>query len=120
MYYGSNSQEHWAGYRATAPRDDEREAENEHGGDVLDEPHDGRDDDEWELGWTEHIDQRLSGKVEEGKWNDPQGEPDLGWSGYGIGCNANEPRDDREGDDERELDHGDFDGIGTIMGGQGL
>lgn len=36
------------------------------------------------------------------KCDDPEGEPDLGWSGYGIGCNAKEPRDDRKGDDERE------------------
>lgn len=28
--------------------------------------------------------------------------------------------DMREGDDERELDHGDHDGISTIMGGQEL
>lgn len=35
----------------------------QHGGDVLDEPHDGRDDDEYELGRTEHVDQRLAGKV---------------------------------------------------------
>ncbi|QKC84401.1 hypothetical protein [Mesorhizobium sp. NZP2077] len=125
MHYGSNSQEDWAGSRATAPGHDECEAENEHGGDVLDEPHD-REDDEYELGWTEHVDQRLAGKVEEGKWNHPEGEPDLGWTGYGRGCTADEARDDREGDDEREAideredDHGDYDGPGFISGGQGL
>lgn len=31
--------------------DDEREEENEHGGDILDEPHDGGEDDEPFLGW---------------------------------------------------------------------
>jgi hypothetical protein len=104
MHYGSNSQEDWAGSRASLPSHDECEAENEHGGDVLDEPHDGRDDDEWELGWTEHVDQRLAGKIEQKTWNHPEGEPDLGWTGHGRGCDPNEPADDREGDDEREFD----------------
>ena len=49
--YGNNSQAHRAGDRATPGRDD-CEVENEHGGDVLDEPHDGREDDEYELGWS--------------------------------------------------------------------
>lgn len=66
---------------------------------MLDEPHDGRDDDEYELGWSEHIDQRLAGKVEQNTWNHPEGEPDLGWTGHGRGCTE---EDDREGDDERE------------------
>ena len=48
------SQEHWAdGLRG----DHEREEENEHGGDVFDQPHDGETDSEPDLGWTEEIDQ---------------------------------------------------------------
>ena len=85
-YGGSNSQAHWGGDRATAPNHDEREAENEHGGDVLDEPHD-REEGEPSLGWTNHIDQRLAGKVEDTAWIE-DGEEDGG--------------DMREGDDERE------------------
>lgn len=128
MHYGSNSQEHWAGDRATAPSQDECEAENEHGGDVLDEPHDGRDDDEYELGWTEHIDQRLAGKVEEGTWNHPEGEPDMGWPGIATGWRATDGTSDHEanGDeldcngDEGDYDGGEPDQPGFISGGQGL
>ncbi|CAN7244227.1 hypothetical protein [Mesorhizobium sp. LjNodule214] len=101
-HYGSNSQEGWAGSRATLPGHDECEAEDEHGGDVLDEPHDGRDDDEYELGWTEHIDQHLAGKVEPKTWNRPEGEPLLSWcENHGKGVMLGEPADDREGDDEQ-------------------
>ena len=35
---------------------------------------------------------------------DCDGEPDLGWTGHGRGCQPGEPADDREGDDEREPD----------------
>lgn len=38
--------------------DDEIEDENEHGGDVQDEPHDPSDDDEHSLGWPEQVTQR--------------------------------------------------------------
>ncbi|SPL63435.1 hypothetical protein OHAE_3367 [Ochrobactrum soli] len=38
--------------------DDEIEDENEHGGDVQDEPHDPSDDDELSLGWPEQTTQR--------------------------------------------------------------
>lgn len=75
-HYSSNSQEDWAGSRATLPGHDEREAENEHGGDVLDEPHD-RVEGEPSLGWTNHIDQRLSGKVDPSVWFE-DGEFDSG------------------------------------------
>ncbi|WP_143748782.1 hypothetical protein [Mesorhizobium sophorae] len=63
---------------------------------MLDEPHDGREDDEYELGWPEHVDQRLAGEVETNTWNHPEGEPDPGWTGHGRGCGPNEPVDDRE------------------------
>lgn len=47
-----HTQERWSqGYN------DECEEENEHGGDVQDEPHDERDDDEPSLGWTSSLDQ---------------------------------------------------------------
>ncbi|SDA40432.1 hypothetical protein [Mesorhizobium qingshengii] len=104
MRYGSNSQEDWAGSRATAPGRDECEAENEHGGDVLDEPHD-RQADEPSLGWTNHIDQRVCMKVDETAWIE-DGEQDGG--------------DMRELDDEREQDATDYDFPGFISGGQGL
>ncbi|MBA8843974.1 hypothetical protein FHW02_002026 [Ochrobactrum sp. RH1CCR137] len=38
--------------------DDEIEDENEHGGDVQDEPHDPSADDEYSLGWPEQVTQR--------------------------------------------------------------
>ncbi|RUW53737.1 hypothetical protein [Mesorhizobium sp. M8A.F.Ca.ET.021.01.1.1] len=59
---------------------DDREEENEHGGDILDEG-------EPSLGWTHHIDQRLCMKVDDSAWVE-DGEEDGG--------------DCREGDDERE------------------
>ena len=37
-----------------------------------------------------------------------------------LGLLDREGDDEREAIDEREQDHGDYDGIGTIMGGQGL
>ncbi|TGT42614.1 hypothetical protein [Mesorhizobium sp. M8A.F.Ca.ET.165.01.1.1] len=60
-------------------RHDEAEEENEHGGDVLDEHHDGRDDDEQWLGWGNTM-----------------GQPGVGTEGlegvedspdYGAACN---------------------------------
>ena len=43
---------------------------------------------------------------------DDEGEPDLGWTGHARGCAEDEPRDDREGGDECEVDgdENDFDG----------
>lgn len=89
-----------AGERATAPGRDECEAENEHGGDVLDEPHD-REEDETELGWAEHLDQTLAPIVND-SWHVDGGEPEMGWSGIATGWRENDAVDDREGDDERE------------------
>lgn len=66
---------------------DDCEIENEHGGDIQDEPHDD--------GWNSGSDY----------------EPELGWTGHGKGCGENEPTDDREGDDEREHDVAEY-GIG--------
>ncbi|HTV68132.1 MAG TPA: hypothetical protein VMF90_06300, partial [Rhizobiaceae bacterium] len=80
------------------------------------------------LGWTEHINQSIAMKVEDIPFLDPEGEPELGWTGHGRGCTKDEPRDDREGDDERdnnlagvgtdlEADEAYYDGPGTIGGG---
>jgi hypothetical protein len=60
----NGSQEHWAqGDRKDLEEnvEDEGEAVNEDGGDILDEPHDGGIDDEYSLGWSEHVDQRVGG-----------------------------------------------------------
>ncbi|GMB82868.1 hypothetical protein NN6n1_36510 [Shinella zoogloeoides] len=80
----SSSQEFWA----QSSELDECEAEDEHGGDILDEPHDGEGDDE----------------------------PALGWSGDGRGwIDGNDPRcleDDRADMSLAGLDDG-FDGSGT-------
>ncbi|MFD1983069.1 hypothetical protein ACFSOZ_10330 [Mesorhizobium newzealandense] len=72
-HYGSNSQEDWAGSRATLPGRAECEAENEHGGDINDEAQGGQLGETWEdsepsLGWTNHVDQRLAGKVDQSVW----------------------------------------------------
>lgn len=74
---GPTAQTHWGGGDATIDHD-EVEDENEHAGDVLDESHDAREDDEYSLGWTEHTDQHKAGIVDAKTWNDPDGEPDLG------------------------------------------
>ncbi|MER8654398.1 hypothetical protein [Mesorhizobium sp. M0847] len=84
-----------------------------------------RADDEYELGWTEHIDQRLAGKVQEGTWNHPEGEPDLGWTGIATGWREGDPVDAIEpnGDeldfngDEGDYDGGENDPPGFIWGG---
>lgn len=44
-------------------------------------------------------------------------EPWLGWSGYGRGYQEGEGMDDRELDDERQADDGDYDFPGFIWGG---
>lgn len=49
---------------------DEVEDENEHGGDINDEPHDGRDDDEPFLGWSETCGQ--GPKIGSSFKNDPR------------------------------------------------
>ena len=98
---GPTAQTHWGGGDATIDHD-EVEDENEHAGDVLDESHDAREDDEYSLGWTEHTDQHKAGIVDAKTWNDPDGEPDLGWTGCGQGWQEGGGMDDREGDDERE------------------
>jgi hypothetical protein len=50
----TGDQTHW-GYASTVAKQDECEDENEHGGDILDEPHDQLDEgnDELSLGWPE-------------------------------------------------------------------
>ncbi|MEI9403577.1 hypothetical protein [Mesorhizobium argentiipisi] len=50
----------------------------------------GQDDKEPELGWTEHVDQTLAGKVEEGRWLTDDGEPELGFVGIGTGWRKGE------------------------------
>ncbi len=84
---GNNSQAHWGGSRATAPSQDECEAENEHGGDVLDEPHD-READEPSLAWTEAVNQVRRLETDPNIWLIEDGEQDGG--------------DMPEGGDERE------------------
>ena len=77
----SGSQEDWAGDRPRLPGHDECEAENEYGGDTNDEAQGGQLGETWEdsepsLGWTNHIDQRLSMKVASVWFED--GEQDAG------------------------------------------
>lgn len=67
---------HFGWAYATFPSQDECEAENEHGGDVLDEPHD-KDADEPSLGRTVGTDQRLTMKVDNTAWIE-DGEQDAG------------------------------------------
>lgn len=65
----------------------------------------GQDDKEPELGWTEHVDQTLAGKVEEGRWLTYDGEPELGFVGIGTGWRKGEDiKDVGEHVDEREPD----------------
>lgn len=84
-----------------------------------------RADDEYELGWTEHIDQSKAGKVEEGTWNHPEGEPDLGWTGIATGWREGDPVDATEANgDELDFngDEGDYSGTeddGGTGGGDG-
>lgn len=54
-YCGSGDQRRWA-RGVNVARTDECEVENEHGGDVLDAPHDAEAD-EPSLGWSEEVDQ---------------------------------------------------------------
>ncbi|MCA0257147.1 MAG: hypothetical protein LCH47_11195 [Proteobacteria bacterium] len=59
---------------------DDREDEDEHGGDILDEPHDDQDEGEPWLGWTEVVNQtdmwRLAGGILLDGEMDAYGEPD--------------------------------------------
>jgi len=61
--------------------DADREAENEHGGDILDEPHDENSDEEPSFGATIEIDQRLA-------WRQP-----ASWT-YGVDHEAEGTIDD--------------------------
>jgi hypothetical protein len=63
----SGDQTNWAGGEGRA-KFDECEIENEHGGDVNDEPHDG-DPDEYSLGW-EQLDQT---ELQVSDWNEIDG-----------------------------------------------
>ncbi|RWH32210.1 hypothetical protein [Mesorhizobium sp.] len=99
---------------------DDREAEDEHGGDINDEPQADDSDDEHSLGWTEEGSQtgNLGGYGSEGDL-----EPDLGFVGHGTGWRKGEDALDwGEHDDEREHDErepngdetdGPFDGDGS-------
>jgi len=62
------------------------------------------------LGLTEEINQVRRTETDPKQWYVEDGEPELGWTGHGMGCTKDEPGDDREGDDEcepngDELDH---------------
>jgi hypothetical protein len=107
---------------------DDREDENEHAGDINDEPQADASDDEHSLGWTEdasqsgnlgcfgsegdlelelgtteHVDQDVAGSVQEGLWLSPDGEPELGFVGIGTGWRKGEDVTDLgEHVDERE------------------
>ncbi|TGS46028.1 MULTISPECIES: hypothetical protein [unclassified Mesorhizobium] len=70
-------------------RHDEAEEENEHGGDVLDEPHDGRDDDEPWLGWGNTMGQ--PGVGTEGL-EGVEDNPDYGVLGNFTGAGTDEAR----------------------------
>ncbi|AZO75034.1 MAG: hypothetical protein E5V92_01890 [Mesorhizobium sp.] len=101
---------------------DDREEENEHGGDINDEPQAGgsggaawEGDDEHSLGWTEEASQtgNLGCYGSEGDL-----EPDLGFVGHGTGWRKGEDALDwGEHDDEREPNgdetDGPFDGDGS-------
>ncbi|MEA3197564.1 MAG: hypothetical protein QOF32_1616 [Gammaproteobacteria bacterium] len=81
---------------------DDREQENEHGGDVLDEPHDGEGDSEPSLAATNAIDQRRAWQHNsEAMWaGSGESEPSLGWTdGRGHPETAM-----RGYDDDREAD----------------
>ncbi|TIQ85260.1 MAG: hypothetical protein E5X38_21255 [Mesorhizobium sp.] len=94
---------------------DDREAEDEHGGDINDEPQADGSDDEHSLGWTEEGSQtgNLGCYGSEGDL-----EPDLGFVGHGTGWRKGEDALDwGEHDDEREPNgdetDGPFDGDGS-------
>ena len=102
-----HSQANWAlGSRS------DREEENEHGGDIQDEPHDdagnfGGIDHEPDLGWTNHVNQTLALKVIAGN-HDQDSEPDYGFVGIGTGWRYGEETDDREGCSELDDDKSDY------------
>lgn len=58
-------------------------------------------DDEYSHGWTSHIDQNVALMNCSGQWSG-EGEPDLGWTGHGIGFQSGEGI--HEHDEEREED----------------
>ncbi|TIQ05740.1 hypothetical protein [Mesorhizobium sp.] len=99
---------------------DDREEENEHGGDINDELQADESDDEHSLGWTEEGSQtgNLGCYGSEGDL-----EPELGFVGHGTGWRKGEDALDwGEHDDEREHDErepngdetdGPFDGDGS-------
>jgi len=82
---------------------DECEEENEHGGDVQDEPHGERDDDEPELGWTETVNQEDAAIVSGEYWFAQDGEPLLGWPNAGQRATI-----EMAADGDRELDNSDW------------
>jgi hypothetical protein len=57
-----------------------------------------------DLGWTTAINQEIALAPPSLPWAVDDGEPSLGWTGYGRGVAEGETTDDREGDDEREED----------------
>lgn len=93
---------------------DDREEENEHGGDIQDEPHDDGifcgADSEPSSGWTEDIDQSRMGGCASGTQHDEM-EPDLGFVGHGTGWRKS---DDAGGHETEKALH--FDGRGNLDG----
>jgi len=112
---GEHTQLHWATGDSSGEdceHDDEREHECEDEGAQCDDEGADQGDREPDFGWTNHIDQTLANRIEEGvnpAWAVDGGEPDLGFVGHGTGWRKGEDVQDREacqlGDDEREHDH---------------
>ena len=66
------------------------EEENEHGGDILDEPHDGRDDDEPWLGWANATGQT---GIDVESVQEVKDSPDYGGAGNFTGEGCDQARD---------------------------
>jgi hypothetical protein len=102
----ADDQRRWA-EGSTGVSHDECEEEDEHGGDVLNEPHDGEPDGEPSLGATEAINQSSAWRqTGESMWTSTgEAEPSLGSIGSCYGQSipqtdwAHGNSDDREGDD---------------------
>lgn len=95
-------------------RADESEEENEHGGDILNEPHDedAEGDKEPELGATTTLNQEHAWAPQsDRRWYVTDGEPSLGWSnGHGHPEAAMRGYDDDRESDMAEWGIADRDG----------
>lgn len=96
---------------------DGREADNQHGATCWDEPHDGREDDEREFGWTQHVGQRLAGKVEQRQGTARKASLISAGTVMGEAAALISQRMIVNATTSASSTH---DGIDTIMGGRGL